>query len=84
MYLKRGLVLVVFLLLVDISLAQDQCLLVNENNVEEAANRIWNTFSNIKNFENDNEKILEAALSAVDSLKLGDNVWYPEIYKRKI
>ncbi len=39
-------------------------MLVNERNVDEAANRIWNAFSSLG---------LEAALSAVDSLKPGDN-----------
>ena len=66
MLVKRGFIFLIFLLLVNISYAQDsnQCLLVNENNVGEAAERIWNTFSSLG---------LENALSAVDSLKLGDN-----------
>ncbi len=66
MLVKRGFIFLIFLLLVNISYAQDsnQCLLVNENNVGEAAERIWNTFSSLG---------LENALSAVDSLQPGDN-----------
>ncbi len=65
MLVKRGFIFLIFLLLVNISYAQEnQCLLVNENNIEEAAERIWNTFSSLG---------LGNALSAVDSLKPGDN-----------
>ena len=58
------LVLMVFPIFIQISLAQEQCLIVNEENIDESATRIWNTFSNFG---------LDAALSAVDSLKPGDN-----------
>ncbi len=38
MLVKRGFIFLIFLLLVNISYAQEnQCLLVNENNVDEAA-----------------------------------------------
>ena len=49
MQLKRGLILVVFLLFIKISFAQEsnQCLLVNSANVDEAANRIWDAFSSL-------------------------------------
>ena len=63
----KAVIIFLFLILVSpVVNAQEpnQCLLVNENNVEEAANRIWNTFSSLG---------LESALSAVDSLKPGDN-----------
>ena len=64
--LKKVFAFLVFLLFVNISFAQEenQCLLVNENNLDEAATRIWNTFSSLG---------LENALSAIDSLKPGDN-----------
>ena len=74
MFVKRGILfLIVLLSLLSFAFAQEQCLIVNKDNIDEAAMRIWNTFSNIPKFNDNPELILEASVSAVDSLKEGDN-----------
>lgn len=72
MLLKRGLILLVFLLSLQVSFAQqDSCLVAHPTNVNEAAARIWGTYSQIPKYAGDNNAILQAALQGLEN-------WQPE------
>ena len=64
--LKRGLILLVFLLFLPIVNSQDSCLVASEENVPIVAQRILDIYSRLPNLDGDEDKIVEAALDSLE------------------